>query len=314
MLCIILCTVHVFVHLMIFHFSFQFICPPPPTAEFFGEEKVLSGDEERRSEEKEGDSDQEEASAMSSRQHSFRSTYSSVSPRSVEKYTHTKYTYTHVHVCVCTCTSYQLEDIQHFNLSFHFCSTSSRRIQRAKESIELATRLLNTSSQTTTVTADAGSAQRHQGAAVTNITRNVITRDSPKNRNRSQTIHQQSQRPKTAYFTNDEDEKSATMSQVGEHVISPPIPPSVQKPAKSTKSERRRAKLDRSSTFRGKEKDKEREKKADNAGGGDGAESYRIPEQRYIECVTGLKESLEEMIVSFTSTSLHVDTYYSFSD
>ena len=179
--------------------------------------------------------------------------------------------------------------------------------------MELAGRLLSQLSPSGTTTADASSAQRYPGAAVASsgISRQFL-RDSPKNRQRSQTGH--SARPKTAYYgssTAGEGEAepgsgtSATLS--GDHVISYPVPPgatfTTSKTSKQSK-EKKKIKLDRSATFKGKEKEKERERErlaatsSNASSGGDSGDSARIPEQQMIDCIKTMKDSLEEMVVS----------------
>ena len=201
-------------------------------------------------------------------------------------------------------------------------SCSARMVQRAKGSLELAGRLLGQLSPppSSTTTADASSAQRYPGAAVaggSGITRPFL-RDSPKNRQRSQT----SARPKTAYYGSStageggEPEAgsgtSATLS--GDHVISYPVPPGASftssKTSKQSK-DKKKMKLDRSATFKGKEKEREKERERErererlaatssnaNSGGGDGGESARVPEQQVVDCIKAMKDSLEEMVVS----------------
>ena len=200
---------------------------------------------------------------------------------------------------------------------FSFCS--ARIVQRAKDSMELAGRVLSQLSLSSTSTADASSAQRYHGAAggSSGISRPFL-RDSPKNRQRSQTGY--SPRPKTAYYgsstAGEEPEPgsgtSATLS--GDHVISYPVPPgapfTTSKTSKQSK-EKKKTKLDRSATFKGKEKEKEREKErlaatsSNVSSGGDGGESARVPEQQLVECITKMKESLEEMVVSTMDFSTH---------
>ncbi len=184
--------------------------------------------------------------------------------------------------------------------------------------MELAGRVLSQLSPSNTTTADASSAQRIHGAAVASvgISRSFL-RDSPKNRQRAQTGH--AARPKTAYYgsnTAGEDPEpgsgtSATLS--GEHVISYPVPPgapfTTSKTSKPSK-EKKKTKLDRSATFKGKEKEKERERErlaatsSNTISGGDGGESARVPEQQLVECITKMKESLEEMVVRYIGFSV----------
>ena len=171
--------------------------------------------------------------------------------------------------------------------------------------MELAGRLLTQLSPSSTTTTDSSSAQRSHGVAVSAGVTRTFLRDSPKNRQRSHTGHPI--RPKTAYY-GDEGEpgsgSSATIS--GEHVISYPVPPGTAFSGKSSKQgkEKKKTKLDRSATFKGKEKDRERERERQAAAAAsassniDGGEGSRIPEQQVVECVTKMKEALEEMVVS----------------
>ena len=116
-------------------------------------------------------------------------------------------------------------------------------------------------------------------------------------------------RPKTAYYADDGEAGSGSSATIsGEHVISYPVPPGTTFSGKSFKQgkEKKKVKLDRSATFKGKEKEKERERErqaaaaaAANASSGvDGGEGLRVPEQQIVECVTKMKEALEEMMVS----------------
>lgn len=209
---------------------------------------------------------------------------------------------------------------------FNFCS--ARAIQRAKESRDLARRLLTQLSSSNTSTADASLAQRYHGAATSSGINRPFLRDSPKNRQRSQTIQQA--RPKTAYYAGGEEAESgsgtsATIS--GDHVISYPVPPGAPFTGKSSKAgkEKKKVKLDRSATFKGKEKEKEKEKErererererlaasANVSVGGDSGDSLRVQEQQIVECVTKLKESLEEMMVKFFKCVLYIQ--YPFID
>ena len=184
---------------------------------------------------------------------------------------------------------------------------SAGAVQRAKDSVELAGRLLTQLSSPSTSTADASSAQRYHGAAASSGISRPFLRDSPKNRQRSHTGQQT--RPKTAYYSEDSETggggggSSSTMP--GEHVISYPVPPGAAFTGKSFKQgkEKKSRKLDRSATFKGKEKEKEKEKEREkltsSIGGGDGGESLRVPDQQVVECITKMKEALEEMMVSF---------------
>lgn len=187
------------------------------------------------------------------------------------------------------------------------CYYSAGAVQRAKDSLELAGRLLTQLTPPSTSTADANSAQRYHGAAASSGITRPFLRDSPKNRQRSHTGQQI--RPKTAYYAEDSEVgggsgSSATIS--GEHVISLPMPPGASFTSKSSKQgkDKKKTKLDRSATFRGKEKEKEKEKEKDRdkpanaSGGGEGPESSRVPDQQVVECITKMKEALEEMVVS----------------
>lgn len=149
---------------------------------------------------------------------------------------------------------------------------------RARDSLAQATKLLLPASTTTTDTS------RHHGVAAVNRT---PSHDVPKSRNRSQTV----QRPKTTFFSEDDNTitSGSTATIAGDHVITAPIPPGK---VSKMKAEKKRVKLDRSSTFRSK--DKERDKSA----GGDGEGSFRVSEQQYIKCIINLKDSLQEVMVS----------------
>ena len=150
---------------------------------------------------------------------------------------------------------------------------------RARDSLTQATKLLLPASTTTTSTL--GDSSRHHGIATVHAARTELL----KGRNRSQTV----QRPKTAFFNDDDSVlggSSATL--VGDHVITAPVPPGK---LPKVKAEKKKVRLDRSSTFRNK--DKERDKSA----GGEGEGSFKVPEQQYIKCVISLKDSLQEMMV-----------------
>ncbi len=149
---------------------------------------------------------------------------------------------------------------------------------RARESLVQATKLLLPASTTTIDTS------RHHAVASVNRT---PSHDVTKSRNRSQTV----QRPKTTFFVEDDTITSGSAATLaGDHVITAPIPPG--KVPKLQKSEKKRVKLDRSSTFRHKDKEK------DKSGGGDGEGSFRVSEQQYIKVIINLKDSLQEMMVS----------------
>lgn len=161
-------------------------------------------------------------------------------------------------------------------------------MQRARESLAFSSKLLNTSRSST-------DASRHHGPAApvgTGTGSGVVStrpflQDSPKTRNRS-TVGGHQQRPKTAFFNDDDVTSASSATLQADHVISAPIPL-----AKQLKSAKIKKKLDRSSTFKTKEKDK-------NPPGGNGTESdssYRVPEQQYIQCITQLNDSLQEMMV-----------------
>ncbi|XP_064391319.1 A-kinase anchor protein 13-like isoform X4 [Halichondria panicea] len=155
----------------------------------------------------------------------------------------------------------------------------SKRMLRARESLAQATKLLLPASTTTTTLGDSS---RHHGIATIHVAR-TVSHEPFKGRNRAQTV----QRPKTAFFN--DDESGSFANPVGDHVISAPIPP-VKVP--KVKAEKKKVRLDRSSTFRNKEK--ERDKSA--GGGGEGEGSFKVPEQQYIKCVITLKDSLQEMM------------------
>ena len=195
---------------------------------------------------------------------------------------------------------------------FNLCS--ARVVKRAKDNMELAGRLLNQLSPSNTSTVDASSAQRYHGAATSSGITRPFLRDSPKNRQRS--ANTQQARPKTAYYGGggageDAEPGSGTSATIsGEHVISYPVPPGVSFTSKTSKpsKEKKKMKLDRSATFKGKEKEKEKEKEREKerlaatssnaSSGGDAGENLRVSEQQVVECITKMKESLEEMVVS----------------
>ena len=156
---------------------------------------------------------------------------------------------------------------------------SSRRLQRARESLEQASKVLSgvpppvTSSLVEPLI-------RHTAAPPSRSF--LRERESPKNRYRSLTIQQ---RPKTSTFEDISETHSSTLETA-------PVQKAIQK-GKAKK------KLDRSSTFKvGKEKEKE--KSATIVGGhpSDSAESFRVNESLYVDCITSLKESLEDVLVS----------------
>ena len=126
-----------------------------------------------------------------------------------------------------------------------------RRWQRARESLDLAVRLLGGSS----LTADADAAQRHTTAAGAPFR---YVKESPRNR-RALTI---ALRPKTVY--DDTDGAAAT----GDHGSG----------GKAAKVKGQKKKVERSKTFRDKEKDKDKVEKGGGAGEGGGG--WRIPEQQ----------------------------------
>jgi len=149
---------------------------------------------------------------------------------------------------------------------------SLSKLQHARESLELATRLLSMS----TTTAD--SSQRHTiaGGVVGGISRQF--RDSPKNRLRAQTVFA---KPKVAEEAGD----------------------SIPGDGATTKAKVKSAKkVTRTATFKSKDKDreKEKEKEKDKGGGGhtavEASEGTRIHEQQFVECITHLKGSLEDMM------------------
>ncbi len=147
---------------------------------------------------------------------------------------------------------------------------------RARDSLAQATKLLLPASTTTS-----DSPRQHAVAAVNR------TNEGLKSRNRSQTV----QRPKTAFFIEDDAATSGSAATLaGNHIISAPIPPGK---VPKLKTEKKKVKLDRSSTFRSKDKER------DKSGGGEGEVSFRVSEQQqYIKSIINLKDSLQEMMVS----------------
>jgi len=131
---------------------------------------------------------------------------------------------------------------------------SLSKLQHARESLELATRLLSMS----TTTAD--SSQRHTiaGGVGGGISRQF--RDSPKNRLRAQTVFA---KPKVAEEAGD----------------------SIPADGATTKAKVKSAKkVTRTATFKSKDKDREKEKEKDKGGGGhtavEASEGTRIHEQQ----------------------------------
>ena len=169
------------------------------------------------------------------------------------------------------------------------------------EVIQTAEKLLST---VNSMTADHSAASRHQDAASAGANRILLLRQ------RAQTV-----RPKTSYFP-DEPDAGGTVATLaghtssGDHVIS--FPQLVSHPTKSkTFKEKDKKKVARSSTFRNKEKkekEKEKEDKKEekqSAAGSTGVtfqqrnndENSARSEQIYIQCITALKCSLEDMMV-----------------
>lgn len=105
---------------------------------------------------------------------------------------------------------------------------------------------------------------------------------------------QQQARPKTAFFTEDDVTNGSSATLSGDHVITAPVPVPTGRPVK--KNEKKR-KLDRSATFRGKDKEKDKEKYLGAVHSGESESHYRVPEAQYIGCITSLKDSLQEMMV-----------------
>ena len=127
---------------------------------------------------------------------------------------------------------------------------SLRRWQRARESLDLAIRLLGGSS----LTADTSTTHRHPAA--TAIPARYF-KESPRNRSRA---HTTVQRPKTFY-----DDIDGAAAGGGEHGAG----------GKVAKTKGQKKKVERSKTFRDKDKEKDKDK-----GGSEGGESWRIPEQQ----------------------------------
>ena len=122
-------------------------------------------------------------------------------------------------------------------------------------------------------------------------------------------------RPKTAYFSEDVDigGSSSTISGYvsGDHVISPPQ--MISQNFKGVKQAKEKKKVNRSSTFRSKDKKEEKEKEKEKVSGlvvgtssqqqqggqGTGSEEGgRVAEQQYVSCITSLKDSLQDIMVS----------------
>ena len=150
------------------------------------------------------------------------------------------------------------------------------------------------------LTLDQGMTSRHQDPAISAPSKVLNLR------HRSHTV-----RPKTTYFPGMEESNGpATIpghaSASGDHVIS--YPQLVSQSSKGSKVKEKK-KVSRSSTFRSKEKKEKEEKEKDKGGGGGQGsggglqgnhleDSSRVSEQLYISCITALKASLEEMMVS----------------
>lgn len=119
-------------------------------------------------------------------------------------------------------------------------------------------------------------------------------------RQRSHTV-----RPKTTYFPGVDDTdvsgSSATIGTSGDHVISHPQLVSNSKGSKV----KEKKKVNRSSTFRSKEKKEEKEKEKEKPAAAASVSSTQASgedsshtEQLYISCITALKLSLQEIMVS----------------
>ena len=171
------------------------------------------------------------------------------------------------------------------------------RRKRAKDTMELATKLLST---VNSVTTDQSVTSRHHYPATSAGSKILLSRQ------RASTV-----RPKTSYFPGMEDDNpthtSATMAgfsttSTGDHVISSPQPLPPPQYTKGVKSVKEKKKVARSSTFKKKEKEeKEKEKEKEKmvvSPSVPAEESTLIPEQHYISCISSLKSSLEDMIVS----------------
>lgn len=140
------------------------------------------------------------------------------------------------------------------------------------------------------VTTDQNTIARHQDVpAISSKYHNL--------RQRSHTV-----RPATTYFPGDDDTDIALS---GDHVISYPQPPT-QPPTRPTgrpKTVKEKKKLGRSSTFKSKEKKEDKKEEKDKsmsvaAQGNHSAENNQRSEKLYVSCITALKSSLEEILVS----------------
>lgn len=167
-----------------------------------------------------------------------------------------------------------------------------QRHNRARESMNIAQKLLVT---VNSVTSDHTLTSRQQEQA-----------SAPNSRILNLRLRANSARPKTTFFSVSDDidvgrtsNTINTYSSSGDHVISYP-----QLVSKSTKTFKEKKKVTRSATFRNKKEerkeDKEREKQAGAVllEGKPTEESSKVSEQLYVSCITALKASLEEIIVS----------------
>ena len=179
-----------------------------------------------------------------------------------------------------------------------------QRHKQARENLKLAEKLLSVLHSSTS---DQDLASRNQDlASSATVASKVLNL-----RQRSNTT-----RPKTAYFSEDIDIGSSSSTIAGyasgDHVISPPQ--LVSQNFKGVKPAKEKKKVNRSSTFRSKEKKEEKEKEKEKEKvsslvvgvssqqqGGQGAgseEAGRVTEQQYVSCITALKDSLQDIMVS----------------
>ena len=194
------------------------------------------------------------------------------------------------------------------NIIPHFFHRVQRHKQ-ARENLKLAEKLLLSINSVST---DQSPGSRHQepasrqqdmAAAATTIPKKVLNL-----RQRSNTA-----RPKTTYFPDDVDVGGGSAATItgyasGDHVIS--HPQLISQNFKGVKPAKEKKKVNRSSTFRSKEKKEEKEKDKEKEKvsglvlaqqGGQGAdveEGGRVPEHQYASCITALKDSLQDIMVS----------------
>lgn len=171
-----------------------------------------------------------------------------------------------------------------------------QRHKRARETIEVAQHLLST---VNSVTADSNVVTRHQDPAAASNSRVLNLRQ------------RHTVRPKTTYFDDvDVGRTTATITGHGstsgpEHVISHPQPPQLVSNTRGSKPVKEKKKVNRSATFRSKEKkeDKKEEKEKEKLLGvapsqrSSSEDSNHVSEQLYVDCIIALKSCLEEMTV-----------------